>query len=404
MSFQLTVISGQDEGREILLSDGETTLGRSTRAKIQLGDLSISRQHCVFLLRGDELTVTDAGSSSGTIVNGSRTTQIVLNAGDELRLGNSILRVNQNLGEQKTVMPAPVQQRASSDKELLDLTGTKIHDYQIERAVGEGKTGVIYQAHDTKKDRTVAVKILKPEVSEDKEGMQRFVRAMKTMFVVRHENLVRIYNVGKTGELTWVAMEYVDGESMAQVIDRIGTAGMLDWEYAFRVAVHGARALEAAANHSIIHRNIRPENILMREADQVVKLGDTMLAKALEGSMARQITRPGQLIGDLAYMSPEQTASAEHADGRSDLYALGATCYALLTGRPPFESRSFPELLEMIRKDTPKSPKVFQLSINDLFSGCVMQLLKKRPEDRYQTPTALLKELDRIAKFANVCI
>lgn len=175
-------------------------------------------------------------------------------------------------------------------------------------------------------------------------------------------------------------MELVDGENMAQVIERIGTVGMLDWDYGFRVAVHTARGLEAAIEQRIIHRNITPKNILMRTSDQVVKLGDMMLAKALDGSLAKQITLPGQLVGDLAYMSPEATKDVTTADGRSDIYALGVTCYALLTGRPPFESHSIPELLDKIRNEVPETPKKYQWSINDLFEGCVMRMLSKRPK------------------------
>jgi len=404
MSVELTVVSGQDEQRVIPLSPGTTSVGRSTKAQLQLGDLSISRQHCVFDVGDASVTIADAGSSSGTFVNGQQVGEQSLKSGDEIRLGDTTLQIHIGAAEQKTVMPAVRREDAppAASSKLPDLSGKTIHDYEIVRTLGEGRTGVIYLAKDQKKDRDVALKILKPEVSENKESMQRFVRAMKTMFAVRHDNLVRIYNAGKTAELTWVAMEYVEGESMDSVIRRIGTAGMLDWEYAFRVAIHSARALEAAAEHNIIHRNIRPENILMRESDQVVKIGDTMLAKALEGSMAKQITLPGQLIGDLAYMSPEQTSNADAADGRSDIYALGATCYALLTGRPPFEAHSFPALLEKIRTEVPAPPKEFQLAVNDLFSGSVIRMLEKRPEDRYQNPTALLKDLNRIAKFANL--
>ena len=154
--------------------------------------------------------------------------------------------------------------------------------------------------------------------------MQRFIRAMKTMLPIKHENIVALYNAGKAGRYAWVAMEYVDGESLTQVIQRIGAAGMLDWQNAFRVAVHIGRALECADEHKIIHRNIMPANILLTH-DKIAKLGDLMFAKALEGTAAEQITRPGQLVGELAYMSPERTRGTSDIDGRSDLYGLGAT-------------------------------------------------------------------------------
>lgn len=404
MNIQLAVTDGKDAGRVFDLADGETTLGRSTSATLQLGDRSVSRQHCVIEVSGNSVEIVDSDSSSGTFVNSHKVSRQKLGAGDEIRVGNTTLRVVLPDAEHSTMMTGPDGgiTPAEVDSQLPDLIGMKIHDYKIDSKLAEGRSGTVYKANDKAKKRDVALKVLWPEVSENKEEMQRFVRAMKTMFLVRHENLVRIYNAGRTGELTWVAMEYVDGESIEQVIQRIGTAGMLDWEYAFRVAVHTARGLEAAFEHQIIHRNITPKNILMRSSDQVVKLGDMMLAKALDGQLARQITVPGQLVGNLAYMAPEATSQADAVDGRSDIYALGVTCYALLTGRPPFEAHTLPAMLDKVRNEVPESPKKFQLSINDLFEGCVMKMLAKRPEERYQNPTALLKDLNRIATFANL--
>src|SRR5262249_41929647 len=153
-----------------------------------------------------------------------------------------------------------------------------------------------------------------------------------TVLPLRHPNLVTLYGAGKTGPHCWMSMEYVAGENMQQVIDRIGIAGMLDWRRAFQVALHVGRALAHAAGQNIVHRNVTPTNILREATSKVVKLGDLMLAKALEGPLARQITRPGELIGDVNYMCPEQTHGTQDLDARSDLYGLGATVYALLTG------------------------------------------------------------------------
>jgi serine/threonine protein kinase len=140
----------------------------------------------------------------------------------------------------------------------------------------------------------------------------------------------------------------------------------------------------------------------MRTKDQVVKLSDLMLAKALAGSLARQITQPGQLVGDVSYMSPERTRNEAEVDGRSDIYSLGATVYALLTGRPPFEGDSLPELIAKIRQAEPEKPKKYQLSIPDMFEGLVLRMLAKRPGDRYQTPVDLLKDLERVAKYQGI--
>ncbi|MCH2210373.1 MAG: protein kinase [Fuerstiella sp.] len=408
MKHQLTVIDGQEAGRTIDLSEGTSSFGRSKTAEIQIGDRSVSRQHCTFVVSPTSVQIVDSESSGGTYVNSQRVQRKMLRPGDEIRVGNTKIRLSLADSEQATViLPGPnaTSAKAEADSQLKDLIGMKIHEYQIETMLSEGHSGAVFKAADTSKDRTVALKVLSPEIAENYEEMQRFLRAMKTMYPVRHENLVQIYKAGRTEDgWTWVAMEYVNGESMAQVIQRIGTAGMLDWDYAFHVAVHTTRALNAAFEHQIIHRNIKPENILMRSSDRVVKLGDMMLAKAIEGHLANQITLPGQLIGDLCYISPEATVDSAAADGRSDIYALGVTCYALLTGRPPFEARTLPAMLDKMRTEVPESPKAYQLAINDQFAGCVMKMLEKRPEDRHQTPIALLKDLERIAKLTNVVV
>src|SRR5215471_19101629 len=114
--------------------------------------------------------------------------------------------------------------------------------------------------------------------------------------------------------------------------------------------------------------------------DKVAKLGDLMLAKALEGTLAQQITKSGELLGDVNYMSPERTHGTQNLDGRSDIYSLGATLYALLTGRPPFADVSLVETITKIRKAEPEKPKKFQMAIPDLFEGAVLKMLEKRPE------------------------
>src|SRR5262249_33532415 len=152
------------------------------------------------------------------------------------------------------------------------------------------------------------------------------------------------------------------------------------------------------------HRNITPPNILVQTSDKRTLLGDLMLAKALEGSLAQQITRPGEIVGDLAYMSPERTAGTADVDGRSDIYSLGATIYARLTGRPPCMGASLPETVQKIRQVEPVKPKKYQLSIPDLFEGTVMKMLAKRPEERFQTPAELLGELDKVAKYSGFTV
>jgi len=162
--------------------------------------------------------------------------------------------------------------------------------------------------------------------------------------------------------------------------------------------------LDYAGQHQIIHRSIAPANILVRGEDKLAKLGDLMLAKALEGSLAIQITRRGEIVGDVAYMSPERTRGTQDVDGRSDIYSLGATVYALLTGRAPFEGSTLPDTILKIRQAEPEKPKKYQLSIPDLSEGTTLKMLAKRPDDRYQSAGHLLADLERVAKFQGVTV
>ena len=398
--LQLVVTQGPDTGRTFSLEDGTALLvGRGQDATAQLTDPHCSRSHFQLQVQDDQILLKDLGSRSGTIVNSTAVDEKRLGPGDVIQIGQTQLRVEGPGMADQTV--------AISDTDIVSgsldsMVGQKIHHYEIESVISRGATSIVFRARDTEKDRVVALKVLLPEISTDEEEMQRFIRAMKTMHPIRHPNIIRIYNAGKTGDHVWVAMEYVEGESVAAMIDRIGTIGMLDWRDAFRVCIHIARALNEAFEHKIIHRNITPENILVRAEDKVAKLGDMMLAKALEGTKAEQITQPGQLIGPIPFMPPERTLGSSDVDCRADIYSLGATVYALLTGRPPVEGGSLPELIMKIRDEEPPPPKDFQLSIDDMFEGVVLRMLAKRPEDRYQEPSDLVTELERIAKFQNL--
>lgn len=410
MVGELVVTQGPDKGRTVRLEEGQTlVLGRGTDAQVQLTDPRTSRMHCRVEVDSGKVQVVDIGSKSGTFVNSKPITEKILLPGDVIRLGETDLRFQLAESTADTVSgvapgeplaPKPGAPRSDS---LAELIGQKLSRYIVVKVIAKGSNGMVFLAQDEENDVPAALKVLWPEISSDEEQMQRFVRAMKTMMPIHHPNLVRLYAAGRSGKYCWTAMEYVDGENLTGVIERIGTAGMLDWSHGYRVAVHVARGLEEAHSHQIIHRNVTPKNIMVRK-DKVVKLGDLMLAKALEGTHAEQITRPGQLIGEMAYMSPERTRSNATVDARSDIYGLGATVYALLTGRPPCEGSSLPDLINKIRNVDPAKPKKFQLSIPDLFEGVVMRMLAKRSEDRYESAAELLKDLDRVGKFHNVSV
>ncbi len=401
MTPKLVVTAGPDKGRFFNLSPSETLqVGRSQSTATRLTDPTLSRVHCQVEWDGEHAVLINI-SSSDTLVNGHSVSQHELKAGDVIRVGSTELRYQLGDGaESSTVVPQPPRPVPSMD--LASLVGQTVSHYAIEAVIAKGASGIVFRARDEKSGQTVAFKVLQPEFSRNEEDMQRFIRGMKTAMPLRCPNLVELYNAGKTGVYCWMAMEHVEGESITQVIKRVGVAGMLDWRYGYRVAVHIARALDYAHEHSIVHRNVTPTNILFRTADKTVKLGDLMLAKALEGTMAKDVTKPGELVGDVAYMAPERTRAAGDVDGRADLYGLGATVYALIAGRPAFAAQTLPELITRIRNAEPEKPRKYQMGIPDLFQGVVMKLLAKRPEERFASGKELLADLERVGKFSGV--
>jgi serine/threonine protein kinase len=402
MPAQLAVTSGPDQGKLFPLSVGETMqVGRSQATVIRLSDPAVSRVHFELEIGPDQVILHNI-SGQGTLVNDKPAVEQVLKPGDVIRIGNSELRF---MGKEE---PATIVQgepaTPSANEPLSSMAGKSLAYFLVEEVIARGNSGIVFRALDTRHNQTVALKVLEPAFSKNEEEMQRFVRAMKTMLPVRHANLVTILGAGKTGPFCWIAMDYIEGESLNKVIQRIGVAGMLDWKNAFRVAVDIARALDYAHGQAIIHRNVTPQNILLRKSDKVALLGDLMLAKALEGSLAQNLTKPGELLGDVAYMAPERTRGTSDIDGRADLYGLGATVYAVLTGKPPFTADVLPDVIAKIRTAEPEKPKKYQLSIPDMFQGAVLKLLAKRPQERYQTAAELLKDLERVGKFAGVAV
>lgn len=303
MPAQLVVIAGPDTGRTFALEDGQTlVVGRGQQSNTHLGDPHVSRAHCLVEVDGGRFYVRDQGSSSGTLVNGQRVERHELRPGDVVRVGETDLRlVLTGVEDASTLVgappdrPKPAPAKAAKPANLKDLVGQSLAHFELKKVLASGNTGLVFLAHDSKHDRPAAVKVLWPEISQHEDEMQRFVRAMKTMMPIHHENLIEIYAAGKNGPHCWVAMEYVPGECLTEVINHFGTRGMLDWRTSFLVAVQVARALEKAYEHKIVHRNVTPTNILFDRATKRAKLGDLMLAKALEGTQARQITQPGQL-------------------------------------------------------------------------------------------------------------
>ncbi|MEL7498711.1 MAG: FHA domain-containing serine/threonine-protein kinase [Planctomycetota bacterium] len=403
MKIRINVISGPSAGRFFDVETGQTVMvGRGDKSQAQVADPSVSRIHFQIGCDGESVTLADQGSSSGTFVDGKQVQNALVPIGSVIQAGDTRFRV-EDLDRPTEATISPQNKDATANaKPLVELAGDTLGNYQLIEIIGKANSGVVFKATDTEKGTTVAVKVLTPQYTSDDEQRMRFVRAMKTMLPVKSDRIINLVNAGKTGPYCWAAMDYIEGENLAQLIDRIGIEGMLDWRKVWRVAVDVGRALMTGYEHKIIHRNVTPNNIMRRKSDEACLLGDFMLAKALEGTLAKQVTQPGQILGELPYLAPERTRGDADVDTRSDMYGLGATCYALLTGRPPVSGGGLTEIIANVRNENPEPPKKYQLSVNDLFSDIVMSMIAKDPVDRPQTPSDLIADLVRIGKFNNL--
>jgi len=262
--------------------------------------------------------------------------------------------------------------------------------FTIESEIGRGGMGVVYRAHDEKLKRTVAVKVLPPELAYRRDIRARFMREAETAARLSHPNIVPIHAVGEADDLVYFVMGYVDGESLAV---RLKRRSRLSLEEARRIMRETSDALAAAHQQGVIHRDVKPDNILLEGTRGRVMVTDFGIAKALSAE-GGTLTDTGIAIGTPAFMSPEQAAGERVIDGRSDLYSLGVVAYQMLTGELPFQAPTVPGLL-MKQISTPATPvDRLRPEMPSELALTVMRCLEKDPEDRWPSADALRRALE----------
>jgi len=263
--------------------------------------------------------------------------------------------------------------------------------YTLEGEVGRGGMGVVYRARDERLQRRVAIKVLPPELAFQSDIRARFTREAQTAARLSHPHIVPIHTVGEGEGLVYFVMGYVDGESVG---GRIKRRGQLPVEEARRIMKETADALSAAHSMGVIHRDIKPDNILLEGTRGRVMVTDFGIAKALSQSSGATLTGAGVAIGTPSFMSPEQAAGEKEIDGRSDLYSLGIVAYQMLTGELPFYAptvagvlmKQITEAAPDLRAKRPDAPEDLALAV----SRC----LEKDPENRWPTADSLRRSLE----------
>jgi hypothetical protein len=259
--------------------------------------------------------------------------------------------------------------------------------YALGAPLGAGGMGQVYRARDRVLERTVAVKVLSPAATQDRELVARFGREARAAAALHHPNIVAVFDSGAHGDLPYLVMEYVDGQSLARLLRQ---EGMLEPRRAAEVGRQVCQALAAAHAAGLVHRDITPGNLLVDPAG-LVKVADFGIAKL---AAATTMTGDGMLLGTAAYLSPEQ-AQGRPVDGRSDLYALGCVLYELVTGAPPFAGDSSVAVAARQVTEQPIPPSDRNPRVSPALEAVVLTALAKQPAARYQSAAAMAQDLDR---------
>jgi eukaryotic-like serine/threonine-protein kinase len=263
--------------------------------------------------------------------------------------------------------------------------------YDLDYELGRGGMGVVYKAKDRRLKRDVAVKVLPPELGFRAEIRQRFLREAETAAQLTHPNIVPIYSVDERDGLVFFVMALVEGDNLGQLIHKYGA---MDPERVRKVLREVADALSYAHQRHVVHRDIKPDNILLDPGSGRPLVTDFGIARAISEGADARLTATGIAIGTPAYMSPEQSAGDKVIDGRTDLYALGVVAYQMLSGELPFIASSTPAMLVKHLSETPTPVQLKRRGIPADLAQIVMCLLEKDPSDRFESAEALVSALD----------
>ncbi len=368
----LIIEKGKDKGLSAEIKNGQiVTIGRDSASGLHLSDTLASRNHCRIEGRGGKFFVVDTDSRNGTYLNGRSVGQAEPSPGDQVLVGETLITFQ---AEPPAVDPIILKE---------------IGGYRILQLLGKGGMGRVYKALQLSLDRIVAIKILSKRYASNSAFVERFRREATALAKLSHPNIVAVYDVGETEGLHYFSMEYMQGGSIAQ---RISRGRKMPPEEALRMIIDVARGLTYAEEKGLVHRDVKPENMMLDNAG-TVKLCDLGIAQSIDETV--QPTSAHGVFGSPHYIAPEQAMGGQ-PDHRADIYSLGASFYRIVTGRTMFKGTSARDvILKHIHEKAP-SPKEVDPSLPIGLCRAIERMTSRDPGGRYQSAVEVVKALQEI--------
>ncbi|MCK6479173.1 MAG: protein kinase [Planctomycetes bacterium] len=373
----LLVERGNDKGLSLKVEPGRTyVVGRDNpQASLTLSDPMASRGHFQITAADGAFLLRDMKSRNGTTLNDEKLapeTDVELRIGDKVQVGETIFSFLSD---------------AKEESAGGGLIGKTIGGYLIQERVGRGGMGTVYRAEQISLKRTVALKVLSAKLLSDPVFVEKFVQEARAAGGLIHPNIVQVIDVGSDRGIYYFSMEFMDHGSVGDIVAKDGP---IPWARGLEILTDAAKGLIFAEKKGIIHRDIKPDN-LMLTAEGTVKIGDLGLAKKADDGGVEG----GQIFGTPHFIAPEQ-AQGKPIDHRADLYALGATFYRVLSGKTPFSGENVKEILVKQVREEPVPLKKLVADLPDEMAAVIAKLMQKKPEDRYRSAQGLYDDLELI--------
>ena len=369
---KLRVIAGEKIGEEYVLGGTPITVGRKEGNTIVIDHPKVSRQHANVTLSAGQAVITDLGSSNGVYVNGDKIdATATLATGDEVAIGGTTFRfIGDDEPQAKPFIPG----------------------YSVEEEIAQGGMGAVYRAIQKSMDREVALKVLHRQFAQRQDFVNRFVQEARSAGKLSHPNIIGVHDVGKAGDTYYFTMELVRGSDLSELMEK----RQMEFPEVCRIAARVADALDYAHQRGIVHRDIKPDNIMVTATGEV-KLADLGIAKVFEADESIGADGKKKVLGTPFYMSPEQ-ARGEAVDGRSDVYSLGCSIYHVLAGQPPFDGDSNRDIMLKHLSDEPTPLAQLVPGLPKEVVAAVQALMQKDVAKRVQTAAEASRILETAAQ------